>query len=95
MARIANGVGIVGLLIIFMLIWGGMPKGNAKHYDPYCRKIPSVLAAPGNCFKKNGNALCKESCVNEKFLHGACLHLPKPQSKLTCHCWLKDAKFCP
>ncbi|CAH8277518.1 unnamed protein product [Arabidopsis lyrata] len=70
-----------------------MPKGNAKR-SHLCRKIPSVLAAPGNCFKSNGNALCKESCVNEKFLHGACLHLPKPQSKLTCHCWMRDDISC-
>ncbi|CAL9224191.1 unnamed protein product [Arabidopsis halleri] len=94
MARIANGVGIIGLLIIFMLIWGGMPKGNAKRSNPYCEKVPSTLAAPGNCYKSNGNALCKESCRNENYPNGACLHLPKPQSKLTCHCWYKDAKFC-
>ncbi|AED94425.1 unnamed protein product [Arabidopsis thaliana] len=83
MAGIANGV---GLLISFMLICGGMPKGHALGTSPYCEKVLSRFAPPGNCLKKNGNALCKESCANEQFREGVCLHLPKPQSKLNCYC---------
>lgn len=75
----------------------GMPKGHAHQANDYCKKIPSRLAPPGNCLKKNGNALCTESCRNDNYIIGVCLHLPTPQSKIKCYCSIfgDDGYKCP
>ncbi|EFH55031.1 hypothetical protein ARALYDRAFT_320269 [Arabidopsis lyrata subsp. lyrata] len=81
MASSVNGVVFVVSLMIVLLI---------STVTTYCEKIRSRSAPHDICKKKNGNALCKETCwIRETYQNGRCLILPKT-TKLDCYCYHFD-----
>ncbi|CAL9233851.1 unnamed protein product [Arabidopsis halleri] len=81
MASSVNGVVFVVNLMIVLLI---------LTVTTYCEKIRSRSAPRDICKKKNGNALCKETCwIRETYQNGRCLFLPKT-TKLDCFCYHFD-----
>ncbi|KAG7572046.1 hypothetical protein ISN44_As09g004430, partial [Arabidopsis suecica] len=90
MASSVNGVVFVVSLMIVLLISTGIQNGYAEKVTTYCEKIRSKTAPHDICKKKNGNAVCKETCfTRESYNNGRCLILPKT-TKLDCYCYHFD-----